>query len=91
MKRAAQLLRAQVASEPPYDPPWSFFDLAEIELYQGNSSQFLDLAMRGSERADGWQIKTFRDSLKMLLDAGIAVAGMREGIDLLSERAAFLD
>jgi tetratricopeptide (TPR) repeat protein len=91
MKRAAQSLRAQVASEPPYDPPWSFFDLAEIELYQGNSSQFLDLAMRGSERAEGWQIKTFRDSLKMLLDAGIAVAGMREGIDMLSERVAFLD
>ena len=91
MKRAAQSLRAQVASEPAYDPPWSFFDLAEIELYQGNSGEFLDLASRGSERAEAWQIKTFRDSLQMLLDAGIAVTGMREGIEMLTERAAFLE
>lgn len=91
MKRAAQSLRAQVASDPPYDPPWSFFDLAELELYQGDSKQSLELATRGAELAEMWQITTFRDSLQLLLDAGIDLPGMRAILQMLSERAAFLE
>lgn len=91
MNRAAQSLLAQVASEPPYDPPWSFFDLAEIQLYQGQQDKFLTFAEKGTEHAAKWQVVTFHDSLKQLLDAGVDVPGMREGVKMLAERAQYLD
>ena len=91
MKRAARSLQAQVASEPPYDAPWSFFDLAEIRLYEGNAAEFLAIAERGTEHALKWQVETFHDSLKQLLDAGVDVPGMREGVEMLAERAQYLD
>jgi tetratricopeptide (TPR) repeat protein len=91
MNRAARSLQAQVASEPPYDPPWSFFDLAEIRLYQGNKEEFLTFAEKGTEHAAKWQVLTFHDSLKQLLDAGVDVPGMREGVEMLAERARYLD
>jgi len=91
MNRAAQSLQAQVASDPPYDPPWSFFDLAEIRLYQGKKDEFLAVAEKGTEHAAKWQVVTFHDSLKQLLDAGVEVPGMREGVEMLAERAQYLD
>jgi len=91
MNRAAQSLQAQVASDPPYDPPWSFFDLAEISLYQGKKDEFLAFAEKGTEHAAKWQVVTFHDSLKQLLDAGVEVPGMREGVEMLAERAEYLD
>ncbi|MEO7134575.1 MAG: tetratricopeptide repeat protein [Vicinamibacterales bacterium] len=91
MNRAARSLLAQVASDPPYDPPWSFFDLAEIRLYQGSKDDFLSFAEKGTAHAAKWQVETFHDSLKGLLDAGVAVPGMREGVEMLAERAQYLD
>jgi tetratricopeptide (TPR) repeat protein len=91
MSRAAQSLQAQVASEPPYDPPWSFFDLAEIRLYQGKEDEFLDVAGKGTEYAAKWQVVTFHDGLKQLLDAGVDLPGMREGVKMLAERAEYLN
>jgi tetratricopeptide (TPR) repeat protein len=91
MKRAARSLQAQVASEPPYGAPWSFFDLAEIRLYEGNKAEFLSIAERGTEHAAKWQVETFHDSLKQLLDAGVDVPGMREGVEMLAERAQYLN
>src|SRR5262245_2319713 len=53
--RAEKSLRAQVATDPPYDPPWSFFDLAEIRLYSGNKDDFLETAEKGVQNAGhGW-------------------------------------
>jgi tetratricopeptide (TPR) repeat protein len=90
MTRAARSLHAQIASEPPYGAPWSFFDLAEIRLYEGNTAEFLSIAERGTEHAAKWQVETFHDSLKQLLDAGVDVPGMREGVEMLAERAQYL-
>lgn len=92
MNRAARSLQAQVASDPPHDPPWSFFDLAEIRLYQGSKEDFLAFAEKGTAHATAkWQVETFHNSLKLLLDAGVDVPGMREGVALLAERAQYLD
>lgn len=91
MNRAARSLQAQIASDPPYDAPWSFFDLAEIRLYEGKKAEFLEIAERGTEHAAKWQVETFHASLKQLLDAGVDVPGMREGVEMLAERARYLD
>jgi tetratricopeptide (TPR) repeat protein len=89
--RAEKSLRAQTATEPPYDPPWSFFDLAEIRLYTGNKEAFLETASKGVEYAGhAWQVTTFMDGLSALRDAGVDLAGLSEGIDMLREQASFL-
>jgi hypothetical protein len=38
-----------------------------------------------------WQVMAFHDALKQLLDAGVDVPGMREGVEMLAERAQYLD
>jgi tetratricopeptide (TPR) repeat protein len=91
LKRAERSLRAQVSSDPPYDPPWSFFDLAEIRLYDGDKNEFLSYASRGVEYAThAWQLNTFRESLESLPAAGINLPGLSEAISLLRERASYL-
>jgi tetratricopeptide (TPR) repeat protein len=92
LRRVERSLRAQVASDPPYDPPWSFFDLAEIRLYEGDKDDFLSLAERGVElAAHAWQVNTFRESLELLLHAGVDLLGLKEGIEMLREQAAYLE
>jgi Flp pilus assembly protein TadD len=91
LKRAERSLRAQVATDPPYDPPWSLFDLAEIQLYNKNKDEFLSLAERGTEYASHkWQVKAFADALQALADAGIDQPGLKEGIAMLRERESLL-
>jgi hypothetical protein len=38
LTKAERSLKAKVESTPPIDPPWSFFDLAEIRLYAGDKN-----------------------------------------------------
>ncbi len=90
--RAEKSLRAQVASEPPYDPPWSFFDLAQVRLYAGDRAEFLSLVQRGIENAThAWQADTFRESLASLLEAGVDLPGLREAIDVLTDARNYLE
>lgn len=55
---------AQVDNEPPIDVPWSYFDLAEIEMYLGNDDAALELAKKGmAECTASWMPKTFKSAL----------------------------
>ena len=91
LARAAQSLRAQIASAPPENPPWSYFDLAEISLYEGQTDAFRTLSERGTEHATAaWQIKSFVDSLAGLAAAGLDLPGLHDTIAMLRERASFL-
>jgi hypothetical protein len=72
--------------------PWSFFDLAEIRLYEGSEQDFLEFARQGTEAASqAWQVRTFRDSLQPLVSVGIELPGLKEGITMLEERAKSLE
>jgi tetratricopeptide (TPR) repeat protein len=91
LNRAERSLRAQVSSDPPYDAPWSFFDLAEILLYKQDMQNFILFASRGTEFAThAWQVNTFREGLELLLSGGIELPGLREGIEMLRERGRYL-
>jgi tetratricopeptide (TPR) repeat protein len=91
LKRAESSLRAQVATNPPYNPPWSLFDLAEIALYNRNKDEFLSLVERATESATAkWQVDTFADSLQPMLDAGVDLPGLKEGVAMARERASYL-
>ena len=89
--RAERILRAQVASDPPYNSPWSFFDLAQLKLFTGDPSGALEYAERGTEYAHAaWELITFSESLKQLADR-VSLPGLQETIAMLDERAPHLD
>jgi Flp pilus assembly protein TadD len=72
LERAARARSAQVVMQPPYDAPWSFFDLAEIRLYLGDEKEFLRLVREGIKCCTAsWHATTFRDSLQLLVAGGV--------------------
>lgn len=91
LNRAEQLRHAQIATNPPFDSPWSFFDVAEICLYQKKKNEFLRYAKEGAEQAsDAWQINTFLNSLEALQEMNLELPGLEEGIALLRRQAELL-
>ncbi len=92
LRRAEKSRRAQASNEPPYDAPWSHFDLAEIQLYLGEPDGFLATIDDGLLVCEhSWQPQTFRDSLALLVEAGITLPGLAEGVAKLDEMIPLLD
>jgi hypothetical protein len=61
--------------------------LAEISLYLGDSDQFQTLVEEGLDNCDHrWQAETFRDGLKALIDKGIKLPGLSEGVEKLEAK-----
>jgi tetratricopeptide (TPR) repeat protein len=86
LKRADRFRRGQAEHDPPFDAPWSFFDLAEIQLYLGRADEFTRILDEGlvccSHR---WQAETFRAALEGLAKSMTAKrtalpAGLEQGI-----------
>ncbi len=87
LKRAEIALRAQMTNEPPYNVPWSCFDLAEVCLYQGNGAEFLQWIEKGiAYSAHGWQANTFLNRLQLLVDHQVELPGLKEGVAALNQR-----
>jgi tetratricopeptide (TPR) repeat protein len=92
LRRAEKSRLAQAGNDPPYDAPWSHFDLAEIRLYLGDPEGFLatiDDGLLVCEHA--WQPQTFRDSLALLADGGVELLGLVDGIAKLDEMIPLLE
>jgi tetratricopeptide (TPR) repeat protein len=84
LMRAERVRKTQTEQNPPYDSPWSFFDLAEIKLYQGKGDEFLQLVETGMGRTEAdWQGKTFLSTLRLLEPASAELPKLKEGIELL--------
>jgi hypothetical protein len=90
-ERAERRLSLQVA-DPPYNAPWSFFDLAEIRLYGGQRDQFRSLIEEGTHWCTAaWQATTCWESLQLLVDGGVDWPELREGMDALMRAAKRLN
>ncbi|MFA5923906.1 MAG: tetratricopeptide repeat protein [Methylococcaceae bacterium] len=86
LTKAERSLKAKVESDPPIDPPWSFFDLAEIRLYAGDKDGFLTRLQEGLTYCNApWQPQTNRLSLEMLKEGGVDLPGLDEGLAMLEE------
>ncbi len=84
LRRAERALRLQIADEPPYNPPWSFFDLAQIRLFLGDKSGFLEFLRQGVEHSGAsWMLETFRQTLELLTRGSTVLPGLEEGIEEL--------
>lgn len=86
LTRAERALRAQVKNDPPYNAPWSCFDLAEVRLYLDNPEEFLKFIDQGLQYCShSWQAQTFRDSLNLLVEANIRIEGLDTGLSRLTD------
>lgn len=89
--RAERSLRAQINDDPPYNPPWSFFDLAQIRLFQADREGFLSYVEQGLVFSkSAWMPKTFRENLELLPRDPDAFPGLEEGIEELKAGEAEL-
>ncbi len=92
LERAERALRKQVADQPLYNAPWSFFDLSESRLYLCDKDEFLRLLDEGIQFCTASsQVKTHRDSLQLLVDVGVELPGLDEGMAKLEQAAKYLD
>jgi tetratricopeptide (TPR) repeat protein len=91
LTKAVRALEAKTASEPPIDPPWSYFDLSEVRLYAADTEGFRAALERGISYCNAsWQPATHRDSLQLIIDGGVNLAGLVDGIRKLTEAEEIL-
>ncbi len=91
LPKAQRSLKAQVATDPPMNKPWSFFDLSEIRLYGGDTQASLDVLMEGLTHCDAdWQPDTHLKSLSLLKAGGVSLPGLDESLELLRAAVAEL-
>jgi tetratricopeptide (TPR) repeat protein len=84
--RAEKSLRAQAATDPPYNAPWSVFDLAQTQLFLGKSDAFLEaLDQAGLVYKHVWQLTTFRETLELLVEGKVELQGLADGVAKLKE------
>jgi len=87
--RAEYVREGQTKQAPPYDAPWSFFDLAQIRLFRGDVPGFLTAAKAGVDASQhDWQPKTFLGSLRLLQPASKELPGLEQGIAELEKQLA---
>ncbi len=89
---AEKMRRAQAESTPPVDAPWSLFDLSEIRLYAHDPAGFLEWVRKGLDRCEhAWEPDTFRSALQLLVDGGVLLEGLSEGLAAVDAKKASLN
>ena len=83
MKRAEVPLRKQVADIPPYNAPWSFFDLSTILLLLGKKDDALTILEEGLVYAKDWEVKTHLDTLLLMENQKENLPGFGDIVSLL--------
>jgi tetratricopeptide (TPR) repeat protein len=84
LKRAEIPLQKQVTDTPPYNTPWSFFDLSTILLLTGEKDRAVKILEDGiSNSRHDWELQTHLDTLSLIKDKGADISGLEEMIGLL--------
>ncbi len=88
---AEKMRQAQAEANPPFDLPWCMFDLAEIRMYSGDAAGFLEWTRKGLQRSEHrYEAETFRSALQLLVDGGVELPGLHEGLALIDAAIAKL-
>jgi tetratricopeptide (TPR) repeat protein len=84
LNRSARLLTERMKAD--IDMPWTAFDLAQTHLFLCDDANFLTLLEEGIlASTHKWQPQTFRATLELLVDAGVELPGLKDGIELLKQ------
>jgi len=86
LEAAERIRQGQISAEQPVDTPWCYFDVAEIRLYRGDRSGFLESLEEGIASCNAaWQPSTFSSALKTAFEgSGIELDGLSEGLERLA-------
>jgi tetratricopeptide (TPR) repeat protein len=91
IRRVERPLSLQAQRVPPYNSPWSCFDYAETQLYLGRPDAFIEFLDRGIDASTAhWIPETAAGTLRLLLQHGIELPRLREGIDKLDAATAMM-
>jgi len=83
LRRAEIPLKKQVTDDPPYNAPWSFFDLSTISLLNGKPDEALEILDKGLSYAQDWQIKTHYETLSLMEKQKENFPGLEKILDYL--------
>jgi hypothetical protein len=84
LRRAEATRTNHVTSNPPFDIPWSYFDLAEMRLYHGDPDGSLEMLDKGIDVSTAdWQPRTHRQSLELLAEGAVQLPGLSESLERL--------
>ncbi len=88
--KAEGFRESQVEHEPPIDVPWSFYDLAEMQLFAGDKKRALKTGKRGMKLSTAdWMPGTFLKGLESLPEDP-SLDGLEDLKALAKERLAEL-
>lgn len=85
MKRAEVPLKKQVADNPPYNSPWSFFDLSTIALLNGRPDEAQKILEDGATVSENWQLKSHKETLELIESQKENVPGLESILDYLKD------
>jgi tetratricopeptide (TPR) repeat protein len=81
---AEKMRTGQASANPPFDVPWCLFDIAEMRLYAGDAAGFIEWTKRGLNASQhNWEPATYRSALQLLVDGGVQLPGLSEGLPLI--------
>jgi tetratricopeptide (TPR) repeat protein len=81
---AEKMRKGQASANPPFDVPWSLFDTAEMRLYAGDAAGFVEWTKKGLDASQhGWEAGTYRSALQLLVDGGVQLPGLSDGLSLI--------
>jgi len=81
---AEKMRKGQAAANPPFDVPWCLFDTAEMRLYAGDAAGFVDWTKKGIDASThNWEPGTYRSALQLLVDGGVELPGLSDGLPLI--------
>jgi tetratricopeptide (TPR) repeat protein len=85
LHKAKNFLESQTRNNPPFNSPWSFFDLAEVYMFlEDNKSGFIENVKNGIIHSKHeWMLKTFLTSLQLIEDVKTKPYYFDDGIKLL--------
>ena len=87
LQRAEGSLRKQVESKPPYNAPWSFFDLSTICLLAGKKAEAIKLLKAGKGyTTDSWQLTTHLETLQLVEARKAGLPGWDQLAAILNEK-----
>lgn len=85
MRRAETQLRKQVSNTPPYNAPWSFFDLSTILLLLGEKQESIVILEKGLINSKDWEVETHLDTLLLIEAEKNKLQGYTDILNMLKE------
>jgi len=91
LKRAERMVRAQTQDNPPFDAPWCFFDLSDINFFLNRTEPCIEALQEGIYSCThAWQAQTHLASMSLMISALEQDDTFRRAISLLEEEIPHL-